>query len=126
MCYYDYDYVLCLQTATITTPPSDVTVCTGEIVVFTCVVDRNGTGITSDGVMWQQKRTDTGAITLVPRTLTAHNISGDIITSTLTITGATDSNVIGTSSYCCVVPGSDVMSRSATINIVTGSGISYA
>ena len=123
MCYYDYDYVLCLQTATITTPPSDVTVCTGEIVVFTCVVDRNGTGITSDGVMWQQIRMDNGLV--VPRS-GAGTLSGDILTSTLTITGATDSNVIGTSSYCCVVPGSDVMSRSATINIVTGSGISYA
>jgi len=114
-------FYVCLYTAIITTPPSDVTVCTGEVAVFTCVVDRNGIGITSDGVMWQQKRTDTGDISFVPRTLITHNISGDILTSTLTITDATDSNVKGTSSYRCVVPASYLMSRKANINVLTGT-----
>ena len=99
--------------------------CTGGVAVFTCVVDRNGTGITSDEMIWQQIRTDNGLI--VPVSVRGSNffsinttLSGDILTSALTITGATDSNVIGTSSYHCAVPASDVMSRSATINIVTG------
>ena len=115
--HVDLRYFILLFAATITTPPSDVTMCTGEVAVFTCVVDRNGTGITSDDVMWQQIRMDNGQV--VPRS-GAGTINGDILTSTLTITGATDSNVIGTSSYRCVVRGSDVMSRSATINVVTG------
>ena len=110
-------------TATITTPPSDVTVCTGEVVVFTCVVDRNGTGITIHGVMWQQIRMDNGQAATVSGTkydIFSINttLSGDIITSTLTITGATDIDVIRTGSYRCVVPASDVMSRSATINVI--------
>ena len=119
---------LFLYTATITTPPNDVTVCTGEVVVFTCVVDRNGTGITSDKVMWQQIRMDNGQV--VPVSTRNSNffsinstLSGDILTSTLTITEATDNNVIGTSSYRCVVPDSDVMSRNTTINFVTGTEI---
>ena len=104
-----------LYTATIATPPSDVTVCTGGVAVFTCVVDRNGTGITSDEVMWQQIRMDNGQV--VPRS-GAGTINGDILTSTLTITGATDSNVVGISSYRCVVSASDLMSRSATISVI--------
>ena len=118
-------YFNLLYTATITTPPSDVTMCNEGVAVFTCVVDRNGTGITSDKVMWQQIRMDNGQV--VPVSTRKSNffsinatLSGDIITSTLTITGATDNNVIGTSSYRCAVPVSDVMSRSATINVVTG------
>ena len=93
--------------------------------MFTCVVDRNGTGFTGDKVMWQQIRMDNGQV--VPVSARKSNffsitttLSGDIITSTLTVTGATDSNVVGASSYRCVVPVNDVMSRSATINIVTG------
>jgi len=107
-----------LCTATITTPPSNVKMCTGGVAVFTCAVERNGTGITSDDVMWQQIRMDNGQV--VPRS-GAGTINGDVLTSTLTITGATDSNVIGTSSYRCIVPGSDMMSRNATINVVTGT-----
>ena len=109
-----------LYTATITTPPSDVTVCTGGIVVFTCVVDRNGTNINSDEVIWQQIRMDTGLVVPVSgrRNDLFFNttLSGDILTSTLTITGATDSNVIVNSFYRCLVSVSDVMSRNATIN----------
>ena len=104
--------------ATITTPPSDVTVCAGGVAVFTCVVDRNGTGITSDGVMWQQIRMDTGAITPAPRTNIAYNISGNVLTSTLTFI---DSSRLVNNSYRCIIPVSDVISRNATINIVTGT-----
>jgi len=93
--------------------------------VFTCVVDRNETNITSDDVMWEQIRVGGGTSTLytsinrgVPFNITA-TISGDILTSTLIITGATDSNTLGTSLYHCVV--GDTMSRSATINIATGN-----
>ena len=88
--------------------------------MFTCVVDRNGTGITSDGVMWQQIRMDNGLV--VPRS-GAGTLSGDILTSTLTITGATDSNTLGTSSYRCVVPASHAVSRNAIIKFVTGTEI---
>ena len=96
--------------------------------MFTCVVDRNGTGITSDNVMWQQIRMDYNQVTLIfargNRVFFINTtLSGDILTSTLTITGATDSNVIGTSSYRSVVPDSDVMSRNAIINFVTGTEI---
>jgi len=111
-----------LYTATITTPPSDVTVCTGGVVVFTCVVDRNGTGITSDNVKWQQIRMNSGLVVPISgRSIylfITTALSGDILTSTLTITGATDIDVIRTRSYRCVVPVSDVMSRSATINVI--------
>jgi len=116
-------YCTSLLTATITTQPSDVTMCTGGVAVFTCVVDRNGTNITSDDVMWQQIRVVGATSTLstsnrgVPFNITT-TISGDILTSTLTITGATDSNGLGTSSYHCVV--NDMMSRSAVIRVTSG------
>ena len=106
------------------TQPSDVTVCTGGVAVFTCVVDRNGTGIISDDVMWQQMRMD-GIISTLSTSLTGipfnttTNISGDILTSILTITGVTDSNVLGTSLYRCVV--NDMMSRNASSLISTGT-----
>jgi len=113
--------------ARITTQPSDVTVCTGGVTMLTCVVDRNGTNITSDDVMWKQIRVGGGTSTLstsnnrgVPLNISiTTTISGDILTSTLTITGATDSNTLGTSLYCCVV--SDVISRSAAIHALTGN-----
>jgi len=89
--------------------------------VFTCVVDRNGATITSGDVMWQQIRVGSGASTL--RTIGHFNItttiSGDILTSTLTITGVTDSYLLGTRLYRCVV--NDVMSRSVTIHVSTGN-----
>ena len=111
-------------TAIITTQPSDVTVCTGGVAMFTCEVDRNGTSIISDNVMWQQIRVGGGISTLSTLsyrefsfTITA-TISGDILTSTLTITGVTDSNTLGTSSYRCVV---NDMSRNASLHILTGT-----
>ena len=112
-------------TAIITTQPRDVTVCTGVVVVFTCVVDRNGTDITSDDVMWQMIRMSGGISTLstsltggVPFNITT-TISGDILTSTLTVTGVTDSNLLQTSLYRCVV--NDMMSRNASLYISTGT-----
>ena len=116
-----------LYTATIITPPSDVTVCNEEVAVFTCVVDKNGTGITSNNVMWQQIRMDNGLVETINEKGGAKSFSinaarsEDILTSTLTITGATGSNVVGASSYRCVVSDSDVMSRNATISFVTGT-----
>ncbi|XP_065890845.1 uncharacterized protein [Dysidea avara] len=114
---------LTILTAVITTQPSDITVCNGGAAVFTCVVDRNGTDITSDDVMWQQMRMNGGISTLyssltgrVPFNITT-TISGDILTSTLTVTGVTDSNVLGTSLYRCVV--NDLMSRNASPLIST-------
>jgi len=94
--------------------------------MFTCVVDRNGTNITIDDVLWEQIRVgSTIPLTLstsinrgVPFNITT-TISGDILTSTLTITGATDSNTLGTSLYRCIV--SDVMSRSAALHVSTGN-----
>ena len=67
--------------------------------MFTCVVDRNGTGITSDNVMWQQIRMDYNQVGLISAGRSrvffiTTTLSGDTLTSTLTITGATDSNVI--------------------------------
>jgi len=116
--------VCLLYTARITRQPSDVILCTGRVAVFTCVVDRNGTNITRDDVMWEQIRVGGGTLTLstsfnrgVPFNIAA-TISGDILTSTLTITGATDSNTFGTSLYHCVV--GDMMSRSAALHVSTG------
>ena len=117
--------LLCLlHTATITAQPSDVTVCNGGAAVFTCVVDRNGSNISNDDVMWQQIRmsgsisTLSTSLTGVPFNITT-TISGDILTSTLTVTGVTDSNTVGTSLYRCVV--SDMMSRNASPLISTGT-----
>ena len=118
--------LLCLlHTATITAQPRDVTVCTGGVAVFTCVVDWNGTDITCDDVMWQQIRMNGGISTLstsltgrVPFNITT-TVSGDILTSTLTITGVTHSNTLGTSLYHCVV--NDMMSRDASPLISTGT-----
>jgi len=116
---------VCLSyTARITTQPSDVTLCTGGVAVFTCVVDRNGTYITSNDVMWKQIRRGGSTLTLstsinrgVPFNITT-TISGDMLTSTLIITGATDSNTQGISSYRCVV--GDMMSRSAALHVSIG------
>ena len=97
MSFNTYCSSFLIQLDTITTQPSDVTVSTGGVVVFICVVDSNGTNITSDDVRWKQIRLGTGTSTLptsnrgIPFNITA-NISGDILTSTLIITGATDSN----------------------------------
>jgi len=89
--------------------------------VFTCVVDKNGTNIASDDVMWQQIRV--GGVTTTLRTIGSFNIATtigeDILTSTLTITGVTDSNALGTRYYRCVV--NDMMSRSAAIHVLTGN-----
>jgi len=104
-------------------------VCTGGVAVFTCVVDRNGTNITSDDVMWEQIRVGGGTSTLstsnrgVPFNITT-TISGDILTSPLTITGATDSNTLGTSLYHCVV--NDAMSKSAAIHVTTGKTVTVS
>ena len=113
------------HTATITTQPSDVTVCTGGVAVFTCVVDRNGTNIGTDDVMWQQIRMS-GVISTLSTSLTGGvpfnittTISGDILTSTLTITGVTDSSSLGTSLYRCVV--NDMMSRNASLQFSSGN-----
>ena len=116
---------LCLLfTAKITTQPSNVTIRTGGVAVFTCVVDRNGTNTTSDDVMWEQIRMSGGISTLSNRRIPFNiitTISGDILTSTLTITGATDINTLGNSLYRCVV--NDMMSRSAAIHVRTGKSI---
>jgi len=108
-------------TAKLTTLPSNVTVCTGGVAVFTCVMDKHGTNITSDDLMWEQIRV--GGHTSTLRTIGSFNItttiSGDTLTSTLTITGATDNNTLGTSLYHCVV--SDMISRNAAINFATGN-----
>jgi len=98
-----------------------MSLCTGGVAVFTCVVDRNGTNITNGDVLWEQIRVGGGTTTLHNRGSfnTITTISGDILTSTLTITGATDINTPGTSLYHCVV--SDVMSRSAAIRVSTGN-----
>jgi len=84
----------------------------------------SGTNITNGDMMWEQIKVGGGTITLstsinrgVPISITT-TIIGDILTSTLTITGATDSNTLGISLYRCVM--GDMMSRSAAINIVTG------
>ena len=114
------------HTATITTQPSDDIVCTGQVAVFTCVVDRNGNGdITSDDVRWEQIRVG-GSISTLSSSLTGRvsfnittTISGDILTSTLTITGVTDNNTVGTSSYRCVV--NDMMSRNASLQFSSGN-----
>ncbi|XP_065890141.1 uncharacterized protein [Dysidea avara] len=115
-----------LLTATIKTQPRNITVCTGGsmgVAVFTCVVVRNGTNITSDDVMWQQIRLGGGISALSTSSNRGFSfnitttISGDILTSTLTITGVADGNVLGTSSYRCVVK--DMMSRNASSLIST-------
>jgi len=81
-------------------------------------VDRNGTNITSDDVMWRQIRISGGTTTLSTRGFfnITTTISGNILTSTLIITGATDSNTLGASLYRCVV--NDMMSRSAAIHVI--------
>jgi len=112
--------VLIIYTARITAQPRDVTLCTGGVAVFTCVVDRNGTNITSNDVMWEQIRV--GGHTSILHTAGSFNItttvSGDILTSTLTITGATDNNKLETSLYRCVE--GNMMSRSAALHVSTG------
>ena len=92
--------------------------------MFTCVVDSNGNNIGTDDVKWQQIRMSGGISTLstyltggVTFTIIT-TISGDLLTSTLTITGVTDSNTVGTSLYRCVVY--DIMSRSASIHVLLG------
>jgi len=89
--------------------------------VFTCVVDTDGTTITSYDVTWEQIRVggDITRLHTVGFFSITTTISGDIITSTLTITGARDSNNLGTSLYRCVV--GVVMSRSAAIDVSTGN-----
>ena len=94
------------------------------VAMLTCVVDRNGVNINSDDVMWQMIRVGGGISTLstsltgVPFNITT-TISGDILTSTLTITGVTASNPLGTSLYRCVV--NDMKSRNASLHISTGT-----
>jgi len=107
-------------TARITTQPRDVTLFTGGMAVFTCVVDRNGATINSSDVMWEQIRVGGGTTKLHNRGVfnITTTISGDILTSTLTISGATHSGNLGTSLYRCVV--NDVMSRNASLYFSTG------
>jgi len=115
-------YEFCFHSiARITTQPCDVTLCTGGVAVFTCIVDRNGTTITSGNVMWEQIRVGGGTTTLSNRNFFSitTTISEDILNSTLIITGATDSNTLGTSLYRCVL--GDMMSRSAAIHVLTGN-----
>ena len=112
-----------LHTATITTQPSDVTLCAEGVAVFTCVVDRNGTNITSSNVTWQQIRVGGGISTLstsqrgVPFNITT-TIAGDILTSVLMITGVKVNNILGSSSYRCLA--NDMMSRKAFLLISSG------
>jgi len=115
--YYDFFH----YTARITTQPSDVTLCTGGVAVFTCVVDRNGTSITSDDVKWEQIRVggDTSILRTISLIIITTTLSGDILTSTLKITGATNGSNLAPSLYRCVV--NDVISRSAAIHVLTGN-----
>ncbi|XP_065910676.1 uncharacterized protein [Dysidea avara] len=111
---------LIVLAATITTQPSDVTLCAEGVAVFTCVVDRNGTNITSSNVTWQQIRVGGGISTLstsqrgVPFNITT-TIAGDILTSVLMITGVKVNNILGSSSYRCLA--NDMMSRKAFLLI---------
>ena len=115
-------------TATITTQPSDVTVCTGGVAVFTCVVDRNGTtNITSDDVMWQQIRPEGSTSTLSTSLgglpfIIITTISGDILNSTLTVRGVAVGNALGTSLYRCVIPVGNMKSRNASLQFSAGTG----
>ena len=115
-----------IYSATITTQPSDVTVCTGGVAVFTCVMDRNGTNITSDDVMWQQIRPEGSTSTLSTSLgglpfIIITTISGDILNSTLTVRGVAVGNALGTSLYRCVVPVSNMKSRNASLQFSTGT-----
>ncbi|XP_065897630.1 uncharacterized protein [Dysidea avara] len=117
------NFFLILRTSkaqgTITTQPSNVTVCSGGDVGFTCEVDRNGNGdIGTDDVMWQQLRSDSisNISGSYPFSITT-TISGDILTSTLTISDVRDTH---NGLYHCVVPGGDVMSRNASLYAVAG------
>ena len=115
----DIIHQMLLHLGTITTQPSNVTVCSGGDVGFTCEVDRNGNGdIGTDDVMWQQLRSDSisNISGSYPFSITT-TISGDILTSTLTISDVRDTH---NGLYHCVVPGGDVMSRNASLYAVAG------
>jgi len=124
ICCAIYYYEYCFHyTATVKTQLSDATLCPGEAAVLTFAVYRNGVIINDDDVVWEQTRIGSATTTLLTIGVFSitTTISRDILTSTLTITGATDSNTLGTSLYCCVV--SDMIySRSASLHVSPGDG----
>ena len=107
--------------ASITTQPRDFTACTGGVAVFTCVVERNGAIITSDDVRWRRLRSGRSRFNTISRSGAIFNvittISGDILTSTLTISDVRNRH---NGLYHCVLPVSDVMSRNASLKVRTG------
>jgi len=123
ICCALYYYEYCFHyTATVKTQLSDATLCPGEAAVLTFAVDRNGTTINDVDVVWEQIRVGSATTKLSTRgyfNITT-TISEDILTSTLIITGATDSNTLGISVYRCVV--NDVIySRSVSLHVSPGN-----
>jgi len=113
-------HVYASHTATVTTQPRDVSMCTGRKAVFTCAVNRNGNDdIATDDVMWQQLTSDMASFNNTsgsyPFSITT-TINGDILTSKLTIRDVTAK---ATGLYRCAAPDSDVMSRNASLYVLT-------
>ena len=109
-----------LHTATVTTQPRDVSMCTGRNAVFTCAVNRNGNDdITPDDMMWQHLRKNMSSFNNIsgshPFSITT-TINDDILSSKLTIKNVAAE---ATGLYRCAVPDSDMMSRNASLYVLT-------
>jgi len=114
-------HVYASHTATVTTQPRDVSMCTGRKAIFTCTVNRNGNSdIATDDMMWQQLRSDISSFNNISGSYLfsiTTTINGDILTTKLTIRDVTAK---ATGLYRCAVPDSDVMSRNASLYVLTG------
>ena len=97
--------------------PSNVTVCTGGVAVFTCVVDKNGVSINNAG--WQRFSQNYGflSISFLPFHTSNVLVSGDTLTDRLTVTNLTYNN--NEDIYRCRITD-DVVSDMAYL-IVAGS-----
>ena len=82
---------LCLR-ITAVVEPDDVTVCEGGGVVFNCVLNTANTNISSDDVQWYRFIKNTGTTEIINpngRSISfTTNHSGNVLTTTLTITNA--------------------------------------
>ena len=105
-----------INVVTITTHPTNVTVCLTEsrTATFTCVVDRGGIGIANAG--WHILDGEIFVSTLGrDRHMSAHSVTGNTVTDTLTVSNVSvnDNGAL----YRCE-PTRDVISNNATLTVI--------
>ena len=107
---------------TITTQPSDVAVPSGGTAVFTCVVDLGDRNANTDDIKWDNMGNAITRVSTDPYMVENNFDKDDQLISTLTIKNVNTQHT-GLYQFVLSLNDGDVMSREATLNLLTGREI---